>query len=428
MNTAKVRWKSIFLSSLGNILEWFDYAIFGAFSAIMAKNFFSNEVDGYFAQLCVYAVFAVGFIGRPIGGVIFGHIGDLYGRKKVLFSSILLMAVSTAIIGMLPTYREIGAFAPTMLVLMRLCQGMAIGGEYTGGMVYLVEQATTDRRGLTGSFSELGCLLGTLVGGQLTLITLSWVMDQQSLESWGWRIPFLTGVLIAPYAFYVRRNIKESPEAFPKKRTDIIPIAEAFKFYWPQLLAAFFSTAFSGVSLYTILVFLPNHIFTQKEIVGADMAFVCSAITNMFMILSVAVFGHVSDKIGRKPIMISGIIGVMATCYPMIALSKSGVGFWYLMFQIMFGLSLSAFYGPRSAFMSEAFPRQIRVTAVSLVVGLCQATFGGLTPFIATYILSKTGNVSYVALLLLAVCFLAIVGTCKLSSSKMKATASKTAN
>ncbi|MDR1366115.1 MAG: MFS transporter [Holosporales bacterium] len=413
---AKTSWKSIFISSLGNILGWFDYAIFGAFSTIIAKNFFPDGVEGYFAQFCTYAVFAVGFIGRPIGGAVFGHIGDVHGRKKVLFASILLMAASTAVIGMLPTYSGIGVLSPVMLVLMRLCQGLAIGGEYTGSMVYAVEQADKSRRGLSGSFSEVGCILGTLLGGQLTVIALTSAIGREALEAWGWRIPFLTGVLIAIYAFHVKKNIQEPPTTQPNKSADTIPLVMAFRSYWPQLLAAFFSTVFSGMSFYIVLVFLPNHMFSHDSLSGANMAFIFSAITNTIMLIFVSLFGHISDKIGRKPIMLAGIIGVMLVCYPMMELSKGGFGYLYLAFQAMFGISLAAFYGPRSAFMSEAFPRQIRVTAVSLVVGLSQAIFGGNTPFIATYILSTTGNISYVAIMLISACLLAILGVCKLGA------------
>jgi MHS family proline/betaine transporter-like MFS transporter len=408
---------------LGNILEWFDYAIFGAFSTIIAKNFFPNSAEEYFAQFCAYAVFAVGFIGRPIGGAVFGHIGDVYGRKKVLFASILLMAVSTAVMGILPTYSEIGVLSPIMLVLMRLCQGLAIGGEYTGSMVYTVEQAAEGRKGLSGSFSEFGCICGTLLGGQLTVIILTSVIGREALEAWGWRIPFLTGILIAIYAFYVKENIQESFTAQSNKRADKIPLVVAFQSYWPQLLAAFFSTAFSGVSFYIVLVFLPNHMFACDSLDGANMAFIFSAITNTIMVLFVSLFGYISDKIGRKPIILAGIIGVMLVCYPMMELSKCGFSYLYLIFQALFGISLAAFYGPRSAFMSEAFPRQIRVTAVSLAVGLSQAIFGGNTPFIATYILSITGNISYIAVMLISICLLAILGVYKLGASGSKSLA-----
>ncbi len=419
MNIKKTKssWKNIFLSALGNILEWFDYAIYGAFSTIIAKNFFPQN-DVLIAQIYTYAIFAIGFISRPIGGVLFGHIGDLYGRKKILFTSILLMALSTAAIGLIPNYDAVGIFAPILLLLMRTCQGLAIGGEYTGSMVYLVEQAPKNRKGMTGSLSELGCLLGTFVGGQATMMLLSVMISRQSLESWGWRIPFLVGGLVVIYAIYIKNQLKETPIEKPSKKPDLIPVIEAFKHHWGKLLAAFFSTAFTGISFYIVLVFLPNYVFAQTQIKGSDMAFIYSGLTNFAMILSVSFFGYLSDLVGRKPLMYMSIIFIMILCYPMMHLSTAELGWAYATVQVLFGISLAMFYGARSAFFSETFPPQIRMTAVSLVVGCCQAVFGGTTPLIATYITSATGDIKNVAFLLIIICPIALLSTCQHMEAK----------
>ncbi|MDR1910546.1 MAG: MFS transporter [Holosporales bacterium] len=386
--------KGISIGIMANTLEWVDYALYGAFSAVMAPLFFPSS-DAFASQLAVFGVFALGFVARPVGGAIFGHIGDRVGRRNALFFSIALMAIPTAFIGLLPTYAQIGAWAPALLTGIRILQGLAIGGEHAGAMVSLVENAPPGKRGQLGSWAEIGCLLGTLVGGQLCSAALSAILSTEAYTTWGWRVPFLLSICLVYVGFQLKKHLEESPS---KKRSIHMPIVEVLKKHKKPALWTMFITFFSGISFYSLLVFLPNYIVLSGK-GSVSCAFFITAMTNACMVPTTFFAGWVTDYFRqRKRFLQISVVGVLCAVCPMAVALHTNHLFVYGIFHLMSGIFLSFYYGGRAAFFAETFPAHVRYTAVSCALGLGQAIAGGTAPFISTYLVELSGDIRIIIL------------------------------
>ncbi|MDR0407259.1 MAG: MFS transporter [Holosporales bacterium] len=384
--------KGIRIGVLANMLEWLDYSLYGAFSAVMAPLFFPSS-DAFASQLAAFGVFALGFIARPLGGVLFGHIGDKVGRRNALFLSISLMAIPTVCVGLLPTYAQIGLWAPALLTLIRILQGLAIGGEYTSSMVYLVENAPAEKRGRTGSWADIGCLTGTLLGGQLTAAVLGAVLSAEAYRTWGWRLPFLFSLCLVYVGFQLKKNLEEPPK---QKKVSRLPIVEVFKNHRKPALWAMFITFFSGIAFYSLLVFLPNYLVISGK-ASPTCAFLMTAVTNACMIPMTLFAGYMTDRFKqRKSFLQAGVLGVFLLVYPMTTCIRSGNLLIYGVLHLLAGLFLSSYYGGRTAFFAETFPAHVRCTAVSFALGLGQALMGGTAPLIATYLVEQTKDIRIV--------------------------------
>jgi MHS family proline/betaine transporter-like MFS transporter len=376
------------LGVVANALEWVDYALYGAFSSVMGPLFFPRE-DALASQLAVFGVFALGFIARPLGGALFGHIGDRTGRGNALFLSIILMAIPTACICFLPTYEQAGFLAPLLLIVIRILQGLAIGGEYTGAMVSLVENAPVEKRGQLGSWADIGCLIGTLFGGQLIAVVLSSLLSPEDYQAWGWRLPFLLSFGLV----YVGFRLKQTMKAPPKKTTSPrLPLVDVFKKHTKPALYAMFIVSFSGISFYNLLVFLPNYLVISER-ASPFYAFLITGITNACMIPATFLSGRLTDFFKKRKIFLQiGVWGILLLVYPMVAALQEGSLWLYGILHGLSGIFLSFYYGGRTAFFAETFPAHVRYTAVSIAFGLGQAIAGGTAPFVATYLVNKAGG------------------------------------
>jgi len=400
----------IFASSLGTLIEWYDFYIFGALATVIASQFFPKGNDTV-ALLLTLATFATGFIVRPFGALIFGRIGDITGRKVAFLVTLLLMGLSTFAIGLLPTYEQVGILAPLLLVLLRLVQGLALGGEYGGAATYVAEHSPPGRRGYYTSFIQTTATLGLVVSLMMILGVKS-QMSEAQFSDFGWRIPFLFSIVLIAVSYYIRRRMSESPMFAKIKsegRASINPIKESFanaeNRKW-VLIALFGATAGQGVVWYTgqfhTLYFLQTNLKLQPNLAFMIVAGGLLLATPLFI-----VFGSLSDRIGRKKLMLAGcllgailwmpIFHAMTEAAGPLPIDPKGfaaspnvpilVGLVFI--NVVF---VTMVYGPIAAFLVELFPTRIRYTSMSLPYHIGNGVFGGLVPFIAKSLEAKTGN------------------------------------
>jgi MFS family permease len=388
----------IFASSAGTLIEWYDFYIFGSLAAIISGLFFPKD-DPTAAFLLTLATFATGFAIRPVGAVFFGRIGDLVGRKYAFLVTLVIMGLSTTVIGLLPTYEKIGILAPIALVFLRLLQGLALGGEYGGAATYVAEHAPDGRRGYYTSFIQTTATLGLFVSLAVILGVRLWV-GEEAFKTWGWRIPFLLSILLVGMSLYIRLKLKESPlfaRLKEKGKASATPLGDSFgnKKNWKLILLALFgATAGQGVVWYTgqfyALYFLQTALkieFATANIVVA----IALILGTPFFIL----FGHLSDKIGRKRIMLLGFLLAVLTYIPIyMAMEKFAASPAMLVLLIFVQvIYVTMVYGPIAAFLVELFPAKIRYTSMSLPYHVGNGVFGGFTPLVASAVVAGTGNI-----------------------------------
>ncbi|MDR2667058.1 MAG: MFS transporter [Holosporales bacterium] len=380
--------KLVVACTIGSILEWFDYALYGTFATTLSKLFFPTENTS--SLMWTYLIFASGFFSRSLGGIIFGHIGDKVGRKSALIASILMMAVPTFAMGLLPTFNTIGIWAPIFLTFIRLLQGIAIGGEFTGAMVYLVENAPASKRGFLGCWSDFGCPFGVLLGLLVSGILIS-CLGRESFESFGWRIPFLCGIVIALFGIYFRRKISDIKSPSKSKKNEVVPIVETIKNHKLTIVRIVFINAFGGCLFYIITTYLHNY-FKTAEIMTTEQAFWMTALINVFITVAVPIGGILSDKFGRKKVMTACLLFSALCIYPTFLTLDLNQMHIHLVFEICLGICLGLFWGGRAAFYVEIFPYNVRCTAVALAFGISHSLFAGTTPLIAELLMAKTGS------------------------------------
>src|SRR3954468_12047139 len=400
LNSAQGIWKVITASSVGTMIEWYDFYIFGSLAAIISTQFFpgSNPTAAFLKTL---ATFAVGFAVRPFGALVFGRIGDLVGRKFAFLTTLLIMGGSTAAIGFLPSYTRIGIAAPVILVGLRLLQGLALGGEYGGAAVYVAEHAPEGRRGYYTSFIQTTATLGLFVSLAVILIVRA-IVGETAFKAWGWRVPFILSLLLLAISYYIRVRLRESPLFAALKesgRTSRAPIQESFGTWsrWKIFFAVLFgATAGQAVVWYTGQFYALLFLQTVLK-VPLVTSYVCVAIALVLGAPLFVFFGSLSDRIGRKKIMITGNLLAAILYVPIYHAMKfysspvNAVALTALVFvQVVF---VTMVYGPIAAFLVEAFPAKIRYTSLSLPYHFGNGWFGGFLPIIATSLVAKTGNI-----------------------------------
>ncbi len=371
---------------IGNALEWYDFALYGYFATTIGQLFFP-ELSTFASLMATFGIFAAGFIMRPLGGIIFGHIGDKIGRKKALLWSIYLMAIPTTLIGLLPTYAQIGWLAPLFLTMIRLAQGLSMGGEFTGSMIFVVEHAQKNNRGLYGSWVVFSLLLGILVGSGIATFTCH-ILSQEQLMDWGWRIPFLLSVAGGFVGTIMRRTVHE-PEQFAKAKAKhkehSTPIVELFQDHFKTILFVIGIELTLSVGFYLIVTFINNYL---KVLLGFDMvqSLMLTTIGMVAMGIVIPIAGWISDKVGRKAVLIPSALAFTFFACPLFTALEGGVTN-ALLAQIFLSIFMGAFFAPIPATLVELFPLKVRYSGLSISHSLSMAIFGGTAPFVATLLI-----------------------------------------
>ena len=381
---------------IGNVLEWYDFAIYGYFATQIGRNFFPHE-DAVAQLLSAFGVFAIGYLLRPIGGVIVGHIGDRLGRRAALIFSVTAMAIPTFLMGLLPGYHTIGLLAPAALTLLRVVQGLSVGGEYTSSMVFLIEHAPEGRRGLMGALAASGSALGILLGSAVGAAFAA-TMSTARLDAWGWRIPFLLGLVVGIAGYVLRRYVLEAGVA--EKRTQL-PIVETLHDHWRVV------AGFAGLSVYTAVTFYVGFVYLVSWLQTADgippsRSLEINTFGMVMMLPVVIAAGWLSDWIGRKPLMLLASIGGLIGALPLFWLMNHPSELLAQLGQLGLVLLIGVYYGALPAVLVEAAPPAVRCTAVALGYNLCYGLFGGLSPLVATWLVERTGDEMAPAFLIMA--------------------------
>jgi MHS family proline/betaine transporter-like MFS transporter len=377
---------------IGNALEWYDFALYGYFATILSGLFFPSK-DSFASLMATFSVFAAGFIMRPLGAIVFGHIGDKSGRKEALLWSIYLMTIPTALIGLLPTYDQAGWVAPALLTLIRLLQGLSMGGEFTGSMIFIVEHTDPKKRAYSGSFAPFSLLIGVLAGSAVaTLISI--MLTHEQMLSWGWRVPFLLSVIGGVVGSYMRRTLSD-PEKFTEMKENhrlcSIPLVEVFKEHFSKVLVVLLVDLMVAIGFFTVVSFIVSHLSAVIGLPKSTALFIntCS-MTVCAVVIPIA--GWVADRIGRKTVMASAALAFAVLGYPLfLGFAVDGV-IIPLLCHMTFGVLLGVYFAPIPAVLVEIFPVSARYTGVSIAHNLSMTIFGGTVPIIALAFVQYTGH------------------------------------
>jgi MHS family proline/betaine transporter-like MFS transporter len=388
--------KVIAAGMIGNVLEWYDFAIYGYFAPMIGSHFFPHE-DAVAQLLSAFGVFAIGYLMRPLGGVIVGHIGDSFGRRAALTFSVAAMAIPTFLIGLLPGYATMGLAAPVALTFLRIVQGLSVGGEYTSSMVFLVEHAPEGRRGLMGALGASGATAGILLGSAVGA-GFAATMSTAAIDSWGWRIPFLLGLLVGLAGYLLRTYVLETS---PTEKRVRAPIVETVSDHW-RVVAGFVGlSVFNAVTFYVSFVYLVSWLQTADGIAPAR-ALEINSFSMAILLPMVIAAGWLSDQFGRKPLLLVATIAGMAGALPLFLLLNQPSELLAQIGQLGFVLLMGVYGGTLPAALVEAAPGPVRCTAVALGYNLCFGLFGGLSPLVATWLVERTGHEIAPAFLIMA--------------------------
>ena len=381
-NTGRV----IAAGAVGNVLEWYDFAVYGYFAAAIGRVFFPSQ-DAVAQILAAFGIFAVGFLMRPVGGALIGHIGDRLGRRAALTFSIAAMAVPTFLVGILPGYDTLGVAAPILLTLLRMIQGLSVGGEYTTSVVFMVEHAPAERRGLIGATASCGAV-GGILAGSATGALLASLMSPEALESWGWRIPFLAGLVVGLAGLALRRGLHEEAAAKEHERS---PLAEAFREHRSLLLRLAALSVFNSVGFYLMFVYIVSWLQSVDGVAPAR-ALGINTISMVVLLPFMVAMGWLSDRIGRRPVMMAATLLGIVGSWPLFWLMHSADPAIVVLGQLGFVLAVGTFCGCQPTVMVEAVPARVRCTAIALGYNVTLGLFGGLSPLVATWLVERTGN------------------------------------
>jgi MFS transporter, MHS family, proline/betaine transporter len=369
---------------IGNLLEWYDFLVYGFVASTIARLFFPAQTPTA-GLLLTFMTFGAGFFARPIGGLLLSYCADRYGRKPVLTVIIGMMTAGVALIAFAPTYASIGIAAPLMILLGRVVQGLSSGGEFSSATAFLIEHAPPEKKGLYGAWQMasqgLAILLAGLVG---TAVTKSLTPEQ--LDLWGWRVPFIVGLLIGPVGLYIRRNLDETPEfeqaVLAGQRASL---RELFSRHWDAIVVGICMLGGAAATTYTLIVFLPTYAVRTLHL---DLSIVmpASIVSGVTLTLGPLAFGALSDRVGRRIILIAGLAGLVVTIYPCFVWLNDAPSFGRLMVvQFVFALLLSIYWGPFGAVMCDLFPVRMRSTGMAMAYNLGVLLFGGFAPAIVVW-------------------------------------------
>jgi MFS transporter, MHS family, proline/betaine transporter len=376
----------------GHFVEWFDFGLYGTLATVIAVHFF-KQGDPQAALLSTFAVFGAGFVMRPLGGLFFGSMGDRIGRRTTLATVVIITSAATFVMGVLPTYQVVGVVAPLLLVIVRLVQGFAAGGESAGATTLLAEYAPSNRRGFVSSFVDVFGFAAFVVGGGLVFLFTALAGDA-ALDSWGWRVLFMIALPLGLAGLYLRLRLEDTPEfQAVKARGEVVhnPLRRSLRTSWRALLFCVGFVVIKAVGHWILQTFMPSYL--QADLHYSPLvAYGVTVIGFIVIAALVPVFGLLSDHIGRKPVMLGGCIGFVVLTYPTLMLMNAG-NFWAATAaMVVLGIFMAAFDGAMSAAMAELFPTNIRYGSMAIAYNVCVAVFGGITPYFATSLISATGS------------------------------------
>ncbi|MED1437709.1 MFS transporter [Aeribacillus composti] len=392
----KGKWKILIASLVGSAIEWFDYFLYGTVASLVFNQLFFVNEDPTVGLLIAYTSFALAFFLRPVGGIIFSHIGDRLGRKKTLVLTLSLMGIATFGMGVMPTYQVIGIWAPIFLTLLRFIQGLALGGEWGGSVLLAVEYASKNNRGFFGSVPQMGISLG-LILGTLALSIMS-LLPHDQFMSWGWRVPFLLSALLVIFGLWIRKGIDETP-AFKKAQQEgevaKIPLVDTLRYHWKEVLIAMGAKVVETAPFYIFGTFIVSYATSTLNFDNTD-ALNAVLIGSIVATIVIPIVGSLSDRIGRKTIYISGIILTILYAFPYFWMLQQNSVFLLIIATV---IGLGVIWGSVNAVLgtmiSEIFSAKVRYTGISLGYQLGAAAAGGTAPLIATALLVEFNN-SYI--------------------------------
>ncbi len=381
-------------SFIGNFVEWFDYASYGYLATTIAVVFFPNE-NRTVALLSTFTVFALSFLLRPIGGIIWGSLGDRRGRRWALSWSILLMSGASFCIGLLPSWAAVGMLAPLGLFLLRLVQGFSASGEYAGAATFLSEYAPQGKRGLYTSIVPASTATG-LLAGSLLVAMLHQLLSDPAMQSWGWRIPFLLAGPLGLVGRYIRVHLEDSPHYraladASRGRTQRTPLRDLVANHRRALAITFGVASLNAVAFYLLLSYMPTYLSAELG-VNESVSFFASTIALSVYIASIFVMGHVSDRFGRRRMLVVASVLFVVLTVPLFALLDTGVVWLIVAVEIVFGILLTVNDGTLATFLAESFPTSVRYTGFALSFNSANALLGGTAPFVATWLIAVTGS------------------------------------
>jgi MFS transporter, MHS family, proline/betaine transporter len=386
---AGIRRRAILSCAIGNFFELFDFTIYGYFAVAIARAFYFSG-----SMLSTFATFGAAFLMRPVGAIVLGAYGDRIGRRAALVVTIGLMAAATGFTGLIPTYQSIGVWAPIALVICRLMQGFSTGGEWGGAAAFLVEYAPPGRRGLIGSMQQFSTQIGS-VSGSLSAALLASSLSQADFYAWGWRIPFVIGFVLGPIGYYLRRKVAETPafeRAVEHRAVERSPLFAAIREYRVRMLQAFGLSIIGCLANFTFVIYLVNYAINTMKLPPGS-ALICAVCSGLIVVILTPLVGFLSDRIGRRPMILACALLNLVFDYPLFLLAIRGGTFASLLAALMCNAVFQSMYtGVIPSILAEMFPTRVRYTGLSVSYGFAVVLFGGFAPLVSTWLVSVTGN------------------------------------
>jgi metabolite-proton symporter len=417
-------------SFIGTAVEWYDFFVYGNAAALIFGAKFFPSLSPLAGSLAAFSTFTVGFLARPLGGVFMGHFGDQIGRKSILVASLMIMGVATFLIGLLPTYAQIGVWAPILLVALRFIQGLGVGGEWGGAVLIAVEHAPSHRRGFYGSFPQMGVPAGIILSN-LVFLSLSKFLTREQFDSWGWRVPFLLSSALVAVGLYVRFQLEDSPmlkEVTQTRDYARIPIAELLHRHWRKVLLASLAFIASTTVGYIVLVYVLSYGTTTLGM-SRNSVILMVLLASVLQLVMIPALSALSDRLGRRRVFMTGAIASAAWAVPFFMLLDTRDP-WLMLLSLSVAVTfVSAMYGPQGAIAAELFPTLVRYSGASVACQISSILGGGLAPTVAVALFAATGNSLSIAIYVAGVCVVSFIAialapeTCRISLDVEKGTA-----